>query len=105
MLLKNTGKRLITINGVVKTYTILPGDNPSVDVPDELCKSTFVTALIKANELRVDVHAIDAEPEPDATIERDELLAKAFELDMEVDENWADSTLKRKIAEAKKAQA
>jgi hypothetical protein len=52
MLLKNTKARLITINGPyengarTKKYQIKPGENPAVEVPDKLCKSPFVKALI-----------------------------------------------------------
>lgn len=51
MLLKNTGKRLITIHGGDKSYRILPGHNPPVNVPYELCTKTFAKALIENGEL------------------------------------------------------
>lgn len=57
MILKNDSRRLITINGAfVKNkrsiaYKILPGHNPSVDVPDELCDNAFVKSLIADGSL------------------------------------------------------
>ena len=58
MLLKNNSARLITINGKLnergertEKYQVLPGKNPAVEVPDELCKSEFVKALIAAGAL------------------------------------------------------
>ena len=58
MLLKNNSARLITINGQlngkgerVEKYLIKPGKNPAVEVPDELCKSDFVKALIDNEDL------------------------------------------------------
>ena len=58
MLLKNNSARLITINGHlngkgerVEKYLIKPGKNPAVEVPDELCKSDFVKALIDNDSL------------------------------------------------------
>ena len=60
MLLKNTKARLITINGPLTksnvrstAYRIKPGNNPSVDVPDELCDSAFVKGLIADGSLLV----------------------------------------------------
>lgn len=53
MFLKNVQARLITINGKfengqrVESYKILPGKNPvAVEVPDELCETAFVKALL-----------------------------------------------------------
>jgi len=57
MILKNNAKRLITINGAlvegqrVTSYQIRPGNNPSVDVPDELCDNEFVKALLDDGSL------------------------------------------------------
>ena len=59
MLLKNEAARLITINGAMEnnvrrtSYKIKPGNNPSVDVPDELCKNKFVESLIEDGDLVV----------------------------------------------------
>ena len=59
MLLKNNKARLITINGKfengqrVTAYQIKPGNNPAVEVPDELCNNTFVKALIEDGSLTV----------------------------------------------------
>ena len=57
MLLKNNAARLITINGKfengtrVSSYKISPGNNPAVEVPDELCKNKFVGSLIESGNL------------------------------------------------------
>ena len=54
MLLKNNSARLITINKSFDVkYDILPGKNPAVEVPNELCKSAFVKALIASDALTV----------------------------------------------------
>lgn len=60
MLLKNNSARLITVNGSLNErgersvkYQIKPGKNPAVEVPNELCKSAFVKALIASGSLTV----------------------------------------------------
>lgn len=60
MLLKNNAKRLITINGGElkdgkheKSYQILPGNNPAVEVPNEFCNTVFVKTLIDTGNLQV----------------------------------------------------
>ena len=63
MLLKNTGKRLITIHGGDKSYRILPGHNPSVNVPYELCTKAFAKALIENGELTAMSEPDPIEPE------------------------------------------
>lgn len=69
MLLKNKSARLITINGQLNEkgertakYQIKPGKNPSVEVPDELCKSDFVKALL-ADEALIAVAADPTKPD------------------------------------------
>ena len=56
MFLKNEAARLITINHLVDdketSYPILPGENPAVEVPDEVAKIDFVKALLKNGALR-----------------------------------------------------
>ena len=52
MLLKNNSARLITINKSFDVkYDILPGKNPAVEVPNDLCKSDFVKSLINSGSL------------------------------------------------------
>jgi hypothetical protein len=60
MLLRNTKSCLITINGKQdkngerdSEFKILPGNNPPVEVPDELCNIDFVKALIADGALMV----------------------------------------------------
>ena len=60
MLLKNNSARLITVNGPLNEkgersvkYQIKPGKNPAVEVPNELCRSAFVKALIASDALTV----------------------------------------------------
>lgn len=54
MLLKNKSARLITINGGEESFDILPGNNPSVEVPNELCDGDFAKALIECGDLVVE---------------------------------------------------
>jgi hypothetical protein len=81
MLLKNTVARLITINGAfengarVVTYQIKPGDNPSVEVPNDLCDNAFVQSLIADGSLRVECEA-DASA-PVEAVSAYELMSKA----------------------------
>lgn len=77
MLLKNVSARLITIRGKTASYPILPGENPSVEVPDEVAKCDFVKALIENGGLKVegksksekadtdDAKPVDAKPADD----------------------------------------
>ena len=55
MFLKNEAARLITINykegEKLTSYPILPGENPAVEVPDEVAKIDFVKALLKNGDL------------------------------------------------------
>lgn len=53
MFLKNNAKRLVTVNGKLDSkgqrsvkYQLKPGNNPAVEVPDELCKTEYVKALL-----------------------------------------------------------
>lgn len=69
MFLKNNAARLITINGKLNAdgeretkFQVLPGNNPSVEVPDELCKSDYVKALIASGSL---VHVQGDPTKPD----------------------------------------
>lgn len=74
MLLKNNKARLITINGKMvngernTAYQIKPGDNPSVEVPNELCDNAFVKSLIADGSLTV----MDAST-PDESSEYDDM--------------------------------
>lgn len=99
MLLRNHSARLITVNGiedgVVKSYKVLPGENPPADVPDAHCKSDFVKNLINIGHLSV-VHA-EAEPEDEA----EALRSQAKALGIDVDNRWGE---KRLLSEIEKAQ-
>ena len=72
MFLKNEAARLITINHLVgekeTSYQILPGENPAVEVPDEVAKIDFVKALLQNGDLRRvgadELEAGEAEPAP-----------------------------------------
>ena len=109
MLLKNKATRLITINGAMKNsmrskaYQIKPGKNPAVEVPDELCKNKFVEGLIEDGSLEVMGQPATVEEVEPTDDERDLLLAEAMDLDLDVKDSWATSTLKRKVTEARKA--
>jgi hypothetical protein len=64
--LKNLDKRLITINHGGKRYDIKCGDNPSVEVPDEVMKTDFVKHLVDAGKLTVMSGAVVIAQEPPA---------------------------------------
>ncbi len=71
MLLKNNSARLITVNGPLNEkgersvkYQIKPGKNPSVEVPDELCKSDFVKSLIDSGSLVAQSGSVEALADP-----------------------------------------
>lgn len=58
MFLKNNAKRLITVNGKLDSkgqrsvkYQLKPGNNPAVEVPDELCKTEYVKALLASGAI------------------------------------------------------
>ena len=58
MFLKNNAKRLITVNGKLDSkgqrsvkYQLKPGNNPAVEVPDELCESAYVKALLESGAI------------------------------------------------------
>lgn len=98
MLLKNVSRRLITVNMPVtrkdkktgKDVTkmegvkILPGENPAVEIPDDICKNAFVKALIKDGSLTVQLPEDDeAETAADdlSSKSKDELLTIAKMID------------------------
>lgn len=89
MLLRNVSNRLVTINskgedGKNKPLKILPGENPAVEVSEELCKTAFVKALLKERVLIVEVvdHDEDDEPANDLMSKtKDELLEIAKMID------------------------
>lgn len=102
MWLRNTAKRLITINGPMsgdgypEFYDVLPGENPAVDVPDALCKSDFVKNLIKIGELVQTVA-----PESDAADDDLESLRnEALLLGIDVDKKWKAPRIRAEIDKA-----
>ena len=83
-----------------KTIQIKPGDNPAVEVPQEACESVFVQNLLKEGMLREEAAAVSS-----LIVSEDELdllRMEAESLGIEVKDSWAMSTLKKKIAAAKK---
>lgn len=109
-LLRNNSKRLITVNTGDESFQIKPGDNPSVNLPDEAMNIPFVkhlvTHLIKSGTLiEVAARAVDVEAVDDTDDELAQLQAEALTLGMEFKDTWAASTLKGKIAKFKKEQA
>lgn len=109
MLLRNHSARLITVNGiendVVKSYKVLPGDNPAADVPDKHCKSDFVKNLIKIGDLSVaqpDKQEDEPAPAPVATEQDDteSLRTQAKALGIDVDNRWGDKRLQEEIEKA-----
>lgn len=93
MLLKNTSRRLITINvpgkdGKNVATKILPGENPAVEIPDELGKTKFVKALIKDGSLSIQLPVEDDDEESNGTDleskSKDELKTLAEMMTIEV---------------------
>lgn len=93
MLLKNQVARLITINGEfengqrVKAYQIKPGNNPAVEVPNELCENAFVKALIADGSLLVlseDDASVSAAPSEYDGMSKSDLVALCEAQDIEV---------------------
>lgn len=102
MYLKNEAARLITISHLVgKTvtkYQILPGENPAVEVPDEVSKIDFVKALLKNGSLRrVSEDELNGVEEDEQT-----LAEQAAALGIKVDNRWSKETLREEIAKAQK---
>ena len=106
MLLRNHSARLITVNGiendVVKSYKVLPGDNPAADVPDRHCKSDFVKNLIKIGDLSV---VQPDEQEDEQEDETESLREQAKALGIDVDNRWRDKRLQEEIEKAQTEQA
>lgn len=112
MLLKNNVARLITINGADGTsYAILPGDNPAVDVPDELCRGDFVKHLLKSRQLVKDDGVKDDGVSDDGVsddesdddqggTELDELRSQADLLGIKYADNWGAKRLRTAIDKA-----
>lgn len=96
MWLKNNAKRLITINapmtegGYTTFYDVKPGDNPAVEVPDELCKSDFVKNLIDTGDL-IKVAAPEADDDLEAL--RDEAML----LGIDVKKTWNAAKIRAEI--------
>ncbi|MNF67954.1 hypothetical protein D3C85_1672750 [compost metagenome] len=101
MRLKNEAARLITINHLVgeteTSYKILPGENPAVEVPDEVAKIDFVKALLKNGELR---RVGEDELDPQDDDEPPTLVEQAASLGIKVDKQWSDARLRAEIAKA-----
>lgn len=114
MLLKNNSARLITINGKLnergertEKYQVLPGKNPAVEVPDELCKSEFVKALIAAGALSPQVEPVadvDTSTTSDESIYADfdkaQLVAQCEARDIKVTSRDTAATLVAKLEAA-----
>ncbi|MHA6160976.1 hypothetical protein ACX3X6_08740 [Pseudomonas sichuanensis] len=105
MFLKNEAARLITINhmvdGVETSYPILPGENPSVEVPDAVVKIDFVKALLKNGDLRrVGADEREADDDEEEGDDIDSLRADAEALGIKVDKRWKEAKLREEIAKA-----
>ena len=108
MLLKNNSARLITINGKLnergertEKYQVLPGKNPAVEVPDELCKSEFVKALIAAGALIQQGEPVDTSDESIyADFDKAQLVAQCEARDIKVTSRDTAATLVAKLEAA-----
>ena len=107
MLLRNTATRLITINGAMNKgvrkvcYQIKPGNNPSVEVPGELCKNAFVKGLIEDGSLEV-IKTISADTHSESTSEyddmsKDDVKAVAEALEIDVKSSWSKTKIIEEI--------
>ncbi|MEK2607700.1 hypothetical protein WLF18_01080 [Pseudomonas shirazensis] len=108
MFLKNEAARLITINhlvdGVETSYPILPGENPSVEVPDAVKKIDFVKALLKNGDLRI-VGADEVEDDSDDSDDDIEALREqAGRAGIKVNRTWGKARLLEEIAKASKGE-
>ena len=105
MLLKNNAKCLITVNGPItddgypEFYHILPGENPAVDVPDDLCKSDFVKHMIATGQL-LNLGESPKEIEAGDDGEVEELREQCKLLGINVDKRWGVERLKAEIDKA-----
>lgn len=101
MLLRNNSRRLITINapmtegGYTEFYDIKPGDNPSVDIPDTLCKSDFVKNLLNTGDLTRMTPA-DTDGDDDMEALRNEALL----LGIDVKKTWNADKIRSEIDKA-----
>jgi hypothetical protein len=98
MFLKNKAARLITINADGKSYQILPGNHPAVDVPDEVCKRDFVKALLHCGDL-VRESAPEVE-EADQDGELEVLRELCAEAGVKVDKRWGVERLREELDKA-----
>ena len=74
MLLKNTAARLITVNSKDRgAFQIKPGDNPSVEVPNDLWDNAFVQSLIADGSLRVECEDDASAPVDDVASEYEQM--------------------------------
>lgn len=107
MLLKNNAKCLITINGPLVNgmrsvaYDIKPGDNPAVEVPDELCDSDFVKAMIDNGHL-IAMSQRAAPAAAKSSNEVEALQAQCDLLKIQYDKRWGADKLKEAIDKASK---
>lgn len=109
MILKNNSARLITINGKMVSgmrkvaYQVKPGNNPNVDVPDELCQNTFVKVLLELGDLiKVGESVVESTPEPTLYDEMSKEDVKAVAVGMEIDvkSSWTKDKLIEEISKA-----
>lgn len=118
MLLKNNSKRLITINEPLDTdkdkegniigatagaaYNLMPA-GPAVSVPDSLCESRYVKALIELGEVLISEDEAEDEEEGDefdlAKMTKAELVAFAEENKIEVNSGDVKATILAAIEE------
>ncbi|TGA85219.1 hypothetical protein [Pseudomonas aeruginosa] len=101
MHLKNEAARLITIRHIVDgakvSYQILPGENPAVEVPDEVAKTAFVKALIQNGDLRR-VGADEGDDEGEDEDDIATLREQAGRAGVKVNKTWGAARLREEIA-------
>lgn len=109
MFLKNEAARLITINHLVgekeTSYPILPGENPAVEVPDEVAKIDFVKALLKNGDLRrVGADELESDDDDDGDDDIEALREQAGRAGVKVNKTWGKARLLEEISKVQAAQ-
>lgn len=109
MFLKNEAARLITINHLVgdkeTSYPILPGENPAVEVPDEVAKIDFVKALLKNGDLRrVGADELESDDDDEGDDDIEVLREQAGRAGVKVNKTWGKARLLEEIAKAAKSE-
>lgn len=109
MILKNVSARLITINvSQNEKYKVLPGDNPTTEVPDSVAEIPFVKALIENGSLvATNSNKSDTESDSDTDDislstdddedEKEQLTDELESFGVKVDKRWGVDRLRQEL--------